>query len=136
MAKNTPVVENTEVVTNAPEVAAKPKLAFKVLKNVTLPLIKMVEESPIYVKITGAMFVGKEVKGTGTAAKMEPAILAHVVNLETGENAQIIIAEVIKGNLKDVYPEDSYVGKSFEFIKHSKREGKRYHDYSITEIEV
>lgn len=125
------VVSNQELA-----VASKPVFNFKVIKNVTLPLVKMEEDYPIYVKITSAMFVGKEVKGDGKTATMEPAVLAHVVNLENGEAAQIIISAVIKENLKDNYPEDSYVGKQFEFIKHAKRVGKRYNDYSITEIEV
>jgi hypothetical protein len=132
MAKNPAVaVEPTEATQ-----AVKPAFQFKVLKNVTLPLIKLEIDTPEYVKLTGTMFVGKEVKGTGDKAKMEPAVLCHCVNLQTGENAQIIVNAVVKENLNDNYPENSYVGKSFELIKHDKREGKRYNDFSITEIEV
>ncbi len=122
--------------TNVPETAIKPKFNFKVVKNVTVPLLKLVEEKAEYVQLTGAMFQGKEVKGTGDKAKMEPAILCHCINLTTGEVAQIIVNAVVKENLKEAYPDDSYVGKSFEIIKHAKREGKRYNDFSITEIEV
>jgi len=126
--KETAAQDSTEVV--------KPKISFRVAKHVTLPLIKLEEETPVYVKITAPMFLGKEVKGTGDKAKMEPATLAHVVNLETGEPAQIIVNAVVVANLNECYPGDTYVNKSFQLIKHAKRDGKRYHDFSILEIEL
>ena len=126
------VNEETSEVVNTP----KAVLAFKVTKNVTLPLLKMVEEEPAFVKFTSAMFVGKEVKGSGDGKRMEPAVLAHCINLETGENVQIIINAVVKENLNESYPSDAYVGKCFQLVKHAKREGKRYNDFSVSEIEV
>lgn len=114
----------------------KPKFNFKVVKNVTLPLLKLQIDEPVHVKITSEMFVGKDVKPADGDKKKDPAILSHIINLETGEPMQMIMNSVICANLKDVYPDASYVGKSFQFIKHDKRTGKQYHDFSITEIEV
>lgn len=138
MAKNSAAVQ-----TNEPEQVAsivptsdKPTFNFKKTRAITVPLFKLIEEIPIYIKVTAAMYVGKEVKGTGDKAKMEPAILMHCINLETGEEGQVIVNKVVQENFKEAYPEDSYVGKVFELIKHAKREGKRYNDFSISEGEV
>ena len=67
---------------------------------------------------------------------MEPAHLAPVINLETGEENLLIVAAVVKGNFDEHYPKNAYVGKAFELVKLGKREGKRYFDYSIKEIEA
>lgn len=129
------------VVTSGLDTAKSPattKAAFvpKVLKNVTLPIIKHELDVPVYIQITGEMFEGKELKGTGDKAKMEPATLCHAINLETGEEGQYILNAVVKGNLDEHYPNGNYVGKGFAITKHEKREGKRYNDFSIQEIEV
>jgi hypothetical protein len=129
--------EKTEVKADVvPSAPAKPAYVPKVLKNITLPLIKLTEDIPEYVKITGEMFVGKELKGTGEKATMEPATLCHVTNLQTGEEAQLIVNAVVKGNLEEHYPGAAYVGKGFAITKHAKRTGKRYNDFSLQEIEV
>lgn len=118
--------------------SVKPKLNFKVKKNLTLPLIKLQLDVPVYIKFLTEMYVGKEVKGKGEKAKMEPAILADVINLITGEESQIIINSVVKANLTEHedYRDGKYVGKCFMLVKHDKREGKQYNDFSIQEIEV
>lgn len=110
-------------------------------KAVTLPVFKLIDETPVYVKITAAMFEGKEQKpqvdkdGKPKAA-MEPATLLPVVNVETGEVGQIIAGAVLEGILTDSYPNDGYVGKAFEIVKHAKKDGKRYNTYSVFEIEA
>ena len=134
MPKNSPAVAEATETQTAVEV--KPAFNFKKTKLITIPLLKLELDVPVYVKLTGEMFVGKEVKGTGEKAKMEPAILCHCINLENGEQMQLIINAVVKANLIEAYPENGYVGKSFELIKHTKREGKQYNDFSIAEIEV
>jgi hypothetical protein len=110
-------------------------------KAVTLPVFKMVEETPVYVKITAAMYEGKEQKPVldkdGKPGKaMEPATILPVMNVETGELSQIIAGAVLEGILNDSYPDAGYVGKAFEVVKHAKREGKRYNTYSVFEIEA
>lgn len=110
-------------------------LNFKVVKNVTLPLLKQSDDTTVYVRIDSAIFKGKEIKGTGEAAKMEPADLMNVTELESGEQMQMIANAVLKGNLEEEYPEEGYVGKCFA-VTRMKVEGKRYKNYSIQEIEV
>lgn len=104
---------------------------------VTLPVLKMLEDQPHYVTATAAMYEGKEQKPAKEGDKpMEPATILPVVDIDTGEVAQIIVGAVLEGILNDSYPDAGYVGKSFEITKHAKKEGKRYHTYSVFEIEA
>lgn len=109
-------------------------------KAVTLPVFKMVEETPVYITVNAAMYEGKEQKPVagpdGKPGKaMEPATILPVTDLTTGEMSQIIAGAVLEGILNDSYPGEAYVGKSFEIVKHAKREGKRYNTYSVFEID-
>lgn len=111
----------------------------KVLKNVTLPVLRLEEEVPVYVKIVSPMRLSAAKAaegGKGKKVDMEPATVVEVVNLETGENATMIVNSVLKGNWDEQYPNDDYVDRGFAITKHPKREGKRYNDFSIQEIEV
>lgn len=114
---------------------------FTVKKHVTLPLLKIVAEKPLYVRFEEAIVKAKPQAGGRTpaadsaAAKKEPPELAHVIDLTTGEHAQIIIGTVLGAELRGMYMSDSYVGKSFEIVQH-KVQGKQYATYGITEIEI
>lgn len=108
----------------------------KVKKNITLPLIKPQIDKPVYIKVTSAIFVGKAVNKAGDNKDMEPAKLVNCVNLETGEEAQIIVPSVLNGIFSDEYPEDAYVGCGFQITKHAKANGKRYHQFSVAELEL
>ena len=63
----------------------------KVKAQVTRPLLKIDGNVPVAIYIEGPVFKGEEMKQTKDGAKMEPADLAHVVNLVTGEFQQIIV---------------------------------------------
>lgn len=113
----------------------------KVVKQVTVPTLSPKPDSPIYVKMLSKIFVGKEIKPSTAqdaegGAIQKPADLALVVNLETGEQMHLIVSAVMKANVEETYPKDTYVGKSFRISKLGKRAGKRYFDYAIAEIEV
>jgi hypothetical protein len=108
----------------------------KIKRNLTLPVHRFVEETPSYFKILTKMALGKKMGGKSEAAKMEPATLVEIVNLETGENEQLICSKVIQSTLSESYPDDTYVGKGFKVVKHAKKQGKNYNNYSIAEIEV
>lgn len=115
----------------------------KVKRNLQLPVLKFTDETPVYVRINDAMSVsdtanvgenakGKEARGQ----KMkEPATVVHCDNLIDKQQYTLICSAVIKANLARSYPDDSYVGKCFQLIRHAKREGKPYFDYTIAEIE-
>lgn len=109
--------------------------AFKRKKVLTRPVLKLVQDEPVYVKLLGAMHLGKELKEKGDDKKKEPATLIDVINLVTGEEAQIIASAVIKSVLEDNYPNNTYVGLCFEMTKRARQQGKQYNPIHIEEIE-
>lgn len=115
--------------------AQAPGRKFKVLSNVTLPVFTPKIEEPAYVKILEPMYVGKEMKAGSDGQKKAPATLCKVVNLETGEVVLLIVAAVVKGIFEDNYADGSYVGKAFCLVKHAKKEGKNYFNFSVDEID-
>lgn len=114
----------------------KVPFSLAVKTKLTKAVIKFEKDVPVYVKIVGAMHAGKQIKGTGDKQSMEPATLCDVVNLESGEEMQLIVSTLVKSILDDNYPGDTYVGKGFQITKHNKREGKRYFDYSVDEVSL
>ena len=118
------------------DTSAKPKASFvpKVLKVITLPILKKVDGVAVYVKILGEIFTGKEMKGKDSG-DMAAAELVNVIDLETGEPMQMICNAVLKSTLEENYPDGGYVGLGFS-IEQMKVEGKRYKNYRINQIEV
>ncbi len=113
---------------------------YEVIRQVNLPVMKKIDEEPIFVRFESPMYVGKQLKrATDTKEKngktRSPATLAAITNMETGEQFLLIINQVLKDNLNDGYPDDSYVGKTFRIVQHS-REGKSYKTYSLSEISL
>ena len=100
-------------------------------KTVTVPVFKFQPDVPAYIRIEDAIYVGKKVE-----EKKEPARLCHIVNLETGEENLMIVGKVLEGTLNEMYPDNSYVGKSFEVLNHGIRGDKKYNTYSISEVSV
>jgi hypothetical protein len=111
--------------------AAKFGAKFKVAKKLTQPLLKLVNDLPVYVTIQDKMYLGKKVE-----EKKDPAMLVHVVDLTTGEECLMILSAVVQGVFKDEYPDDAYVGKSFSICKQAKRPGKAYNEFIVNEIVV
>lgn len=110
---------------------------FKVAKIVTLPLFKWKNDEERYYQFLEAMYVGKVVDNKSKKEgekKKDPATLAKVINLETGEMGQIICGKVLQGILNEDYPEHNYVGKSFAITQYRTPE-KDYNYYNIYEIE-
>lgn len=110
----------------------------KVIKRLTIPLLKMVKGETIAVKLTGAIYVGKPQKDAKEGDK--PADLCNVINLDTGDEMQIIVPSVLKSNLEEQYPKQSYIDKCFEITKGESREskaggGRRYSEFTILEVE-
>jgi hypothetical protein len=112
---------------------------FKTKKLLTIPLLKLKEDETRYIKVTGAMYVGKEIKSkranANPTAAREPATLVNAVNLETGEQCQVICSAVVKGVFEDNYPNDAYVGKCFALTKLARAAGKEYNGFKVEEIE-
>lgn len=107
--------------------------AFERTRHVTLPVLKQEVGQPRYVRVDTQVVEGKERQGTD-GSKEKPARVMSVTCLETGEQGQMVLGTVLEGNLTEKYPDHSYVGKCFEFLKKDKPKGKRYHDYELYEI--
>lgn len=105
----------------------------KIIKKVTMPLLKQQIDVPIFVRVDGAIYVGKELKGDKAGEK--PADIMHVTDLTSGEVMQYLVPSVVKSTLEEEYANEAYVGKCFALTKHNKKEGKRYFTFSIDEIE-
>lgn len=103
----------------------------KIVRHVTLPLFKFDGKTPSYLRFDGAMFTGKIVDD-----KKEPPTMANVTNMATGEMGQIIVGAVLKQELTNQYPNDSYVGKTFEIVKSAPEGARKYSLWNITEVEV
>lgn len=120
---------------NAAPVTTGADRKFKTLRNITLPVLTAKIEVPLYVRVTSEMRIGKEMKVKEGEAKKAPATLCSVVNLETGEVAELIVAAVVKSVFDEHYPGHTYVGKSFCLVKHEKKAGKNYFNFSVDEID-
>ena len=103
--------------------------------QITFPVLKKKDGEPIYVKIISEIYTGKEIKQAQGKKKMEPARLAKVVNLETGEQMELICNRVLESNLNENTGDDRYVGKCFEIVQQPSRQGKQYKTFSIWELE-
>ncbi len=124
------------------------KKQFKRTKNLTLPVFQQKIDEARYIKFLEPMKIGKKVD-----KQKDAAILAPVVDLETGETFQFLVPSVVQGVLHDEYAAakfavidddmteteastgDLYVNKCFEIIKHPKKSGKQYHAFTLCEVE-
>ncbi len=104
-------------------------------KLLTRPVLKYVVGIANCVKIEQAMHVGKEMKPGPDGKQKEPATICDVIDLRTGEPAQIIANAVVKSVLNESYPNDSYVGLCFAITKQNRVQGKSYDPFTIEEIE-
>ncbi len=113
-----------------------PAFAPKRKKLLTRPVLKFVTDQARYVKIEGKIYIGKEMKQkAGDDKKKEPAHLADVIDLSTGELAQIIVNAVPLSVLNENYPNDAYVGLCFAITRQSRQPGKQYDSFKVEEIE-
>lgn len=126
---------------------------FKVKKNLTMPVVKLLLDKPVYIRVEEPMKIGKKVDD-----KKDEAVLMTVVNLESGEIGQLLVPSVMQGILHDEYGAPKYgtekdengvshtvevlpgthkyVGLGFAITRHPKPKGKSYNAMSIQEIEL
>lgn len=128
-------------------------IAFEVVSHVTLPLLKIEDDKTYAVTIETAFKKGEaaparkikeeytdpetgEVKTRDAMSKVqEPPVLCQVTNLFTGERAQMIAGAVFHSEITKQYPDDTYVGRSFQFSV-QKASGKRYKVPMISEVKL
>ncbi len=109
--------------------ATPAKFTPKVIKNVTLPVLKLkADGAPRYFQITGPMHLGKKVDD-----QKEPATICSAVDCATGELGQIVVPTVMQKELNENYPGEKYQGKFFEVIL-TRVPDKKYNIVTLTEI--
>jgi hypothetical protein len=128
----TKATQTTDQAETQPENAP---VSFKIKRVITVPLLKPQLDIPFYIKVTGEVFVGKEIQSEKTK-DMEAANLVNCINLATGEAMQLIVPAVLSGIFEDEYTGGKYVGLGFMITKHPKASGKRYHPFSVAELEL
>lgn len=144
MPKTAPTT--TSDVTDTASTVANPSpsapLPFKIIKQVSVNLLKIRAGMTVFVKITGPMHVAKRLKKeTAEDKAKEPPTLLPVINLETGEVQEIIVGSVLKDLLDDEYPAAKYVGRGFQIAVKEQKDakaggGRRYNTYDVAEIEL
>lgn len=142
MAKK-PKGKQEEQQPSAPLTGAKMALpeGFKQKRQVTLPTLSLkatkdgVLPPPRFLKFEEAMHESKYVDPDPKKQKEKPATIAAVTDMESGEVYQFIVPSVVQSQLERNYPDNAYVGCIFRLACLGKRPGKRYWDFSITEVE-
>lgn len=107
-----------------------------VKRKLILPVLKMEQNKPIYIKVEDKVYVGKNINGTKADQKEKPADLCHVTDLETGEMMLIIVPAVVLSVWNEEYPNAGYVGLGFAITKGEKAKEKRYFQYTVDELEL
>lgn len=105
---------------------------FKRKGAVTLPPYSFKNRDVGYLRIESEIVQGKTIRTDGKPTD-KPADICKAVDLETGEMVTFVVPTVVKAAL--VEEVGDYIGKCFEIEKIGKREGKRYVDYAVYEIE-
>jgi hypothetical protein len=123
----------------APTLTLPGGVVVRKVQDISLPTLSTEGNAglTLAVRFMGEM-VGKESVAKDGEVKDKPTIVysARVIDLTTGGLYNMVCAAVIKSELEGAYPNHGYVGKSFLINKGEKPKGKRYHAWTITEIEV
>lgn len=99
---------------------------------ITLPTLSHKKAQTYYLHVIGEMYKGKQLPPKPGKDPEPPADCLRVINMETGEEGEYLIPTLVKGKFEEIAP---LVGRCFEITKLGRRDGKRYDDYSVYEIE-
>lgn len=95
-------------------------------KLLTIPALSLKENEPRILRFDSLMKIGKVMKAQEGKKQMEPATIASVTDMNTGEIFELIVPAVLQSVLHENFPNDDYVGRVFELEALPKREGKQY----------
>lgn len=113
----------------------------KVKRVLTVPSLVIKETGQVeIVQFVSAIRISKVVDKS--PQKREPAKIADVVKVETGEMFILLLPAVVQQNIERDYPgvnengTPEYVGRAFYIENMGKRkDGQRYNDFKIIEVE-
>lgn len=95
-------------------------------KLLTIPVLSLKENDQRCIRFDSVMRIGKAMPVKEGKAPMDPATIADVTDVISGEVFELIVPAVLQSVLHENFPDDSYVGKVFELEALPKREGKQY----------
>lgn len=116
---------------NPKQDAAPTAPKFKVKRRVTVPLVKLNPKEPLAVRFTG------DTKTMQIGEGKEAALVARAVDLSNGAEVDVIVSTVLKSTIDREY--GGFVkGKALPplLLETSRREGKKYNDVTVSELEV
>lgn len=106
---------------------------YKRIRAVTLPTLSFKDNGTRHVRITGPIHEGKKMPNAKPTDK--PADLCAVIDLDTGEEAMLIVPAIVKEVLHEQYKDGGYIDHCFAIKFLRQKEDKRYKEYSVHEIE-
>ena len=115
--------------------ATRKKFEPKIIKRITLPVLRLVADTPVYVKII-AVLVEKEKEATAKRKGRKSGFF-KVVNLETDDEMHFVPGGKVQSDIITNYPNATYVNKCFAItkVKTAGEDGGRgYASYDIAEI--
>lgn len=107
-------------------------------RTITVPslVLKVVGEGAA-LRFDSAMRISTIQQKAGEGKQMDPATIANVTDVKTGEQFIFLVPSLVKSNLQNNYPDDGYNGKAFWICNKGKRKpSQRYNDFEIQEVEV
>jgi len=109
--------------------------AYETVRVVTVPLLKMNIGVPYWIKITCAIYEGKEIT-EGKYKDMGTPQMLKVIDLSTGEGFELIVPTVLGSILGEDYPDDGYVNKCFKITKLPSSGDQSYHTFKLEEVKL
>jgi hypothetical protein len=114
--------------------------AIRIKKRVTVPNLTFPDGSKLVCKIVRAIYKGKEMAEGARGPIQKAADLTHIeVITEAGHLATrtLVVGEVLKSEIVDAFPDETYVGKWFYLEKFAPNQAKqkKYATYAISEID-
>ena len=106
----------------------------RMVKQVVVPALSLQVGKPMILVLTGAMRQSTYVDPKGERKK--PATIIPCGDVTTGAAYNLLAPAVLEANLREGYPDDSYVGKVFMMEKLPKRPGKNYFDLNLFEVDA
>lgn len=109
---------------------------YTLIRRVSVPTISMRDPGEYFFRLTSPI---RERPDQNNPDK--PLRLISVVNLSTGEVGEIVVATVLAQILREHYPSEAYVDRSFRILKRPSGKGGRggqneYNLFYVDEIEV
>jgi hypothetical protein len=105
---------------------------FARVRTITQAVLKLKPGTPRFFYFCAPMFQGKKIDD-----KKEAATLIRSVDMETGEEGVLILSTIMKKELIENYPGDTYAGKGFEVCITKAADpaaGVKYNHVSLAQV--